>query len=519
MKYLGLARKYRPNTFDEVVGQKEIAETLQNTIRMNRIHHAYLFCGSRGVGKTSMARIFSKALNCEKGPTTDPCCQCEICQKIALGEDVDVIEIDGASNRGIEEIRNIKDNIKYLPARSRFKIFIIDEIHMLTGPAFNALLKTLEEPPEHAKFIFATTQIHSIPDTILSRCQRFHFKKITNNDIVDHLAFIAEKEKLKVSREVLQAISLHTSGALRDSLVLLDQLACFNESGITMEAFEKIAGNAGNESLQLIEGIIKKDCKSVLQIVQDFFGRGGNPAILIDEIIQKYRDLLVLIVTNEADFIEGTEQYNEWLLQNKTSVSQDFLYSAIHHLLKAKTLMQRSLLGRIVLETTLLKIVHIDSFLSIKEIEKNINSLQEKLEGQTGSRSMIKENPRMGTMQPYSSTPSYSPDRSYTPAPSYTPVPSRISTQSSTTAPVSKVSTTSSAPASKVSTTSSAPASKVSTTSSEHILQTTPKNFSNVTSHATTDPPSQPIHKSNMPKMSNHPIVQKAIEMFSAHLV
>ena len=376
MEYLGLARKYRPNTFSEVVGQKEIAETLQNTIRQNRIHHAYLFCGSRGVGKTSMARIFAKALNCEKGVTPTPCCECELCKKIAVGEDVDVIEIDGASNRGIEEIRNIRENIKYLPARARFKIFIIDEIHMLTTPAFNALLKTLEEPPEHVKFIFATTQMYSIPDTILSRCQRFTFKTISSEDITNHLKNIAEKEHINITPDVLERISLHTGGALRDSLVLLDQLACYNTDSITMEVFEKITGNVGNESLQIIESLNKKESREVLHLIGTFFVQGGNPSTLVDEIIQKYRDILIVTLTNDLSCIDGSEQYKNWLQVQSKNVSPDFLYGAIYSLLEAKNLIQRSLLGRIVLEVALLKLLNMDSFLSIKEMEQKVLNLE-----------------------------------------------------------------------------------------------------------------------------------------------
>lgn len=380
MKYLGFARKYRPKTFDEVVGQAEIATTLQNAIRTNRIHHAYLFCGSKGVGKTSMARIFAKAINCVKGPTVTPCNQCEICERISTGEDVDVLEIDGASNRGIEEIRNIKDNIKYLPSRARFKIFIIDEIHMLTMAAFNALLKTLEEPPEHVKFIFATTQLHSIPDTILSRCQKFNFKKIELADIVGQLKKVVESEKLVVEEGILDKIARRTQGAMRDSLVLLDQLASYNLGKIDLTALEQIAGAEGEDSVRLIDAIGAKDTLALLSTIDNFFNLGGNVSNLLERLLQQLRDILIFVATGgSGTFIEGTAEYHTWLAAKKAIFSQEFLQNAIHHLLEAKTLIHRSLMGRIVLEAVLLKILQMDSLLSLKIIEQKLGDLEEKI--------------------------------------------------------------------------------------------------------------------------------------------
>ncbi|NUM33490.1 MAG: DNA polymerase III subunit gamma/tau [Candidatus Brocadiae bacterium] len=388
MNYLGFARKYRPKTFEEVVGQQEIAHTLQNAITTNRIHHAYLFCGSKGVGKTSMARIFAKALNCQKGTSIFPCQECEICQRVSTGDDVDVIEIDGASNRGIEEIRNIKDNIKYLPSRARFKIFIIDEIHMLTTAAFNALLKTLEEPPAHVKFIFATTQIHSIPDTILSRCQRFSFKKMEIHDVVEQLKHIAKEEKLEAEEEVFEKIAQRTNGAMRDSLVLLDQLAAYNSQKITIHSLQAIHGSEGEESSKIIHAIAEKNVIVLLSTIADFFGSGGNVENLMENLIQKFRDLLVFHVTGGAEsFIEGTLEYQKWLLEKKAFFSQEFLHCAIYQLIEAKNLVHRSLLGKIILETVLLKILNTDSLVSLKTIEKKLYDLQEKISSKNPSAS------------------------------------------------------------------------------------------------------------------------------------
>jgi len=225
--YLVLARKWRPQLFEEVVGQQHITQTLQNAISQKRVAHAFLFTGARGVGKTSTARILAKALNCEKGPQINPCGQCTNCQEVTHGTSMDVIEIDGASNRGIDEIRELKENVRYTPAKSRYKIYIIDEVHMLTKEAFNALLKTLEEPPPHIIFIFATTEPHKIPATILSRCQRYDFKRIPFREVIGSLKRIVEEEKIQISQRGLLSIAQESEGSLRDAQSLLDQVIAY----------------------------------------------------------------------------------------------------------------------------------------------------------------------------------------------------------------------------------------------------------------------------------------------------
>ena len=226
--YVILARKYRPQNFEEVIGQEHITRTLARAITSGRIASAYLFAGQRGVGKTSLARILAKALNCEKGPTPNPCNQCDSCKEITAGNNIDVLEIDGASNRGIDQIRDLRENVKFIPSKSRFKIYIIDEVHMLTTEAFNALLKTLEEPPAHIKFIFATTQPERIIPTILSRCQRFDFKPIKTAEILVRLKNISERENVKAEEEALKKVALFSSGSLRDAISTLDQLISFS---------------------------------------------------------------------------------------------------------------------------------------------------------------------------------------------------------------------------------------------------------------------------------------------------
>src|SRR6187549_411216 len=226
-QYVVVARRYRPQDFSQLIGQGQVSQALANAISTNRVGHAYLFTGARGVGKTSTARIFAKALNCVTGPTTAPCGQCDICQGIASGGDVDVIEIDGASNRGIDEIRQLRSNVNVRPSRARFKIYIIDEVHMLTTPAFNALLKTLEEPPEHVKFIFCTTEADKIPITVLSRCQRFDFAPIETKSILARLEEIAKSEGVEADPDALQILARRAAGSMRDSQSLLEQLLSF----------------------------------------------------------------------------------------------------------------------------------------------------------------------------------------------------------------------------------------------------------------------------------------------------
>src|SRR6185436_3996040 len=233
MSYLVIARKWRPQSFADIVGQEHITRTLQNAIRTKRIAHAFLFTGVRGVGKTTAARILAKALNCEKGPTPNPCNECSQCREIAQGRSIDVLEIDGASNRGIDEIRQIIENVRYQPAQCRFKIYIIDEVHQVTKDAFNALLKTLEEPPPSVKFILATTEPHRLPETILSRCQRYDFRRISLREIVERLGEIAQKEGLQITEGALVLLAREADGSMRDAQSLLEQVLAMAEPGST----------------------------------------------------------------------------------------------------------------------------------------------------------------------------------------------------------------------------------------------------------------------------------------------
>jgi DNA polymerase-3 subunit gamma/tau len=293
-QYVVVARRYRPQTFEELVGQEHVGKALSNAIASNRVGHAYLFTGARGVGKTSAARILAKALNCEKGPTPVPCNVCDICRSISAGEDVDVLEIDGASNRGIDEIRQLRQNVNVRPSRARYKIYIIDEVHMLTREAFNALLKTLEEPPEHVKFIFCTTEAGKIPITILSRCQRFDFAGIITTSIVRRLQQIVEAEGVSAEIEALETLARRAAGSMRDSQSLLEQLLAFSPGRITLADVHSMLGTAADESLTaLVQQLIEQDAAAALATLDAALGMGVDVGQLIEQLLGYFRDCMV----------------------------------------------------------------------------------------------------------------------------------------------------------------------------------------------------------------------------------
>ena len=299
LAYLVLARKWRPRGFDAITGQEHVTRTLKNAILQNRVHHAFLFCGARGVGKTSAARVLARALNCQKsdGPTIDPCGECSACVEIAAGTAVDVFEIDGASNRGIGEIRELRDGIAYAPQRDRYKVYIIDEVHMLTTEAFNALLKTLEEPPAHVKFIFATTEPHKIPVTILSRCQRFDFKRIPLGIMSQRLSEILLAEGVTMDPAALRLVARESEGSMRDALSLLDRVISFSGTSASYEAVASVLGVADRAWLQrLIAAALEKNIPAALKVVQEAFDYGLDLKKFASDLVQHLRDAAVLQV-------------------------------------------------------------------------------------------------------------------------------------------------------------------------------------------------------------------------------
>ncbi len=303
-EYVVVARRYRPQTFTDLVGQGQVTQALGNAITTNRVGHAYLFTGARGVGKTSTARILAKALNCVAGPTTTPCNACDACQSIARGEDVDVLEIDGASNRGIDEIRQLRSNVNIRPSRSRFKIYIIDEVHMLTTAAFNALLKTLEEPPEHVKFVFCTTDPEKIPITVLSRCQRFDFPPVEAEAIVERLRDILAAEGMTADEEVLQLLARRAAGSMRDSQSLLEQLLSFCDQHVTAADVHAMLGTAPAGRLaELAKHLIARDAAAALAAVETAVGEGIDVGQFAEQLLGYFRDMMAAVVGCEPDLM------------------------------------------------------------------------------------------------------------------------------------------------------------------------------------------------------------------------
>ncbi len=377
MSYLVLARKWRPQVFEEVIGQRPITQTLQNAISQKRVAHAFLFTGARGVGKTSTARILAKALDCEAGPQINPCNQCTTCHEISSGTSMDVIEIDGASNRGIDEIRELRENVRYTPAKSRYKIYIIDEVHMLTREAFNALLKTLEEPPPHIIFVFATTEPHKIPATILSRCQRYDFKRIPLKEIIGSLKRIVEEEKVQISQRGLFSIAQESEGSLRDAQSLLDQVISYGGKEIRDEDIAEVLGVIDRKILyDTIEAIANRNSERCMEIVEHIYHYGYDLQHFCRELLQYFRNLILMKVSQQPEgLMELPKEEFEILKKQAERFQFDQLNHLFSLLLRGEEEVAQSTFPRIMLEMTLIRMATLRPILPIDEILKKLEGL------------------------------------------------------------------------------------------------------------------------------------------------
>lgn len=355
MAYVALYRAYRPQKFSEVVGQEHIIKTLQHAIEMNKVAHAYLFCGPRGTGKTTLAKIMAKAMNCVHGPIKEPCCECDVCKGIAKGNVLDVVEIDAASNNGADDIRALRETVNYLPTVGKYKVYIIDEVHMLSNAAFNALLKTLEEPPKHVIFILATTEPYKLPNTILSRCQRFNFESISPSNLVKRLKIVSDDENIKISDEAINQIATSSEGGMRDALSLLDQCVSYSTNDeISLDDVLSVSGNISYISIiELLNACISENQTNAVTLLDSALSSGKEAPKIVNDIILFLRDLLLF--KNNVIIEEKLMYKNQQFIDLTNKLSKSVIYSWIDILNDALVQMKYSTTKRIYLELAIMK--------------------------------------------------------------------------------------------------------------------------------------------------------------------
>ncbi|NTW07788.1 MAG: DNA polymerase III subunit gamma/tau, partial [Syntrophaceae bacterium] len=382
MEYLVLARKFRPQSFEDVAGQEHVVKTLRNAISQGHVAHAFLFSGPRGVGKTTIARILAKSLNCEKGPTPTPCNECSNCKEITDGSSLDVREIDGASNRGIDEIRELRENIKFVPAAARYKIYIIDEVHMLTREAFNALLKTLEEPPSHVKFIFATTENYKVPATILSRCQCYDFRRISLKEIAANLQKVAEAEEIQISEAALSWIAEAGDGSMRDAQSIFDQVISYAGLNISDADVEDILGLVDRRYLlRLSESVLQRDAGACLIILEEAYLAGLDMRQLYQMMLKHFRNMLLVKIAGDgsSSFDINAEQI-EALKKQVNNAARETLQRYLEILIGEEDSFRRSQETRLKLETIIVRMAYLEPVIPLGEIISTIETIEQKLQ-------------------------------------------------------------------------------------------------------------------------------------------
>ncbi|MBL7225200.1 MAG: DNA polymerase III subunit gamma/tau [Desulfobacteraceae bacterium] len=385
MTYQVLARKWRPQLFQDVIGQEHITQTLMNAIKTGRLAHAYLFSGSRGIGKTSVARIFARAINCDQGEPGIPCNKCRSCTEITEGSSVDVQEIDGASNRGIDEIRDLRESIKYMPSSSRYRIYIIDEVHMLTLPAFNALLKTLEEPPSHVKFIFATTESHKVPATILSRCQRFDFKRIPLSQIISHLQRIAEDEGIEIGTSGLAIIAREAEGSMRDAESLMDQVISFSGQKVEEKDITDILGIIDRDIMfESSAAILEGAADRCLEVVEKIYTYGYDIKEFYRALMEQFRNLLISLIAPQKHLLDISESDREEIMRLAEMAGEEKLHLLLNFLISREEDLRFTSNPRLILETTMIKLCSLGDFLSFGDLLNKLTSLEKRLVSSAG---------------------------------------------------------------------------------------------------------------------------------------
>ena len=379
MAYEVLARKWRPKQFEDVVGQDHVTRTLKNAIESGRIAHAYLFVGPRGIGKTTLARIFAKALSCEKGPTPTPCDACDLCREIATGNSFDVLEIDGASNNGVDQVRDLREQAQFAPVRGKFKIFIIDEVHMLSQGAFNALLKILEEPPPHVKFIFATTEGDRLLPTIISRCQRFDLRRISTPLIVQRLRHICDVEHITIDDDALLAVARGADGGMRDALSALDQLISFKGDTLAEEDVLAVFGLVSRKSLEALAGhILKGEMAEMLTLVDAFEGAGKDLRRLTVELLGHFRNLMVYqALGGESGALEATPEQLRVLQAQSALAEPARVLRVAEELVETEERLRRTLSVRTQLETALIRCGRAATAVTLEQVLRRLNALRQ----------------------------------------------------------------------------------------------------------------------------------------------